>query len=254
MAYLLQQLAISTANTLLFLLIQFCDKPKNVSKLPMWNKPLQTFMIGVTMVASLSLSACNSDKKNTAEDVAATISGDAPASEKATSDSTVAQSDLDGAVTEQGIPVSYDLASWNKGSVKPIQIDALDDINATFGKVVSKDENSLDYASNPATKYRFMTTKSPYLDVIDSQKYLELGWYYANPTDSDEEKQQSKSHAKKAYKVARQLMGDEGGKLLADMLNGQIIKNQTIGSQKIELAKCEFYSCMLILSKAGAST
>ncbi len=220
----------------------------------MWNKFLQTFMIGITMVAGLSLSACDTDKQSTVEEVASTISTDAPASETATANDSTADSDLDGAVTEQGVPVSYDLSTWSKDSVEPIQIDALDSINATFGKVVSTDENSLDYASNLATKYRFMSTKAPYLDVIDSQKYLELGWYYANPTDSAEEKKLSQSHAKKAYKVSRQLMGDEGGKVLSDMLNGQIIKNQTLGGQKVELAKCEFYSCMLILDKSGATT
>ncbi len=218
----------------------------------MWNKPLQTFAIGMTVIAGLSLSACDKDKQNTVEDVATTISADAPASETATvSDSTAAS--LDGAIVDQGTPVSYDLASWNKDSVKSVQIDDLDTIKSTFGKVASTDKNSLDYASNAATKYRFMSTEAPYLDVIDSQKYLELGWYYANPTDSDDEKTVSKDHAKKAYKLSRQLMGEEGGKVLADMLNGQIIKNQTIGGQKIELAKCEFYSCMLILNKSGAT-
>ena len=225
-----------------------------MSKLPMWNNPLQTFMIGITMIAGLSLSACDSDKQSTVEEVASTISTDAPASETANAQHHVADSDLDGAVTDQGVPVSYDLSTWSKDSVEPIQIDALDTINATFGKVVSTDKNSLDYASNAATKYRFMSTKAPYLDVIDSQKYLELGWYYANPTDSAEEKKLSQSHAKKAYKVSRQLMGDEGAKVLSDMLNGQIIKNQTLGGQKVELAKCEFYSCMLILNKSGATT
>ena len=215
----------------------------------MWKTTLQTTIIGTTLAASLALSGCDTDKQSTVEEVASTISTDAPdAQENATP---TADSDLDGAVSEQGVPVTYDLATWSKDSVKPIQIDALDNINATFGKVISTDENSLDYASNPATKYRFMSTKAPYLDEIDSQKYLELGWYYANPTDSDEEKEQSKSHAKKAYQVSRQLMGEEGGKVLADMLNGQIIKNQTIAGQKIELAKCEFYSCMLILSKSA---
>ena len=218
----------------------------------MWNKPLQTFAIGMTVIAGLSLSACDKDKQNTVEDVATTISADAPASETATvSDSTATS--LDGAIVDQGTPVSYDLASWNKDSVKSVQIDDLDTIKSTFGKVASTDKNSLDYASNAATKYRFMSTEAPYLDVIDSQKYLELGWYYANPTDSDDEKTVSKDHAKKAYKLSRQLMGEEGGKVLADMLNGQIIKNQTIGGQKIELAKCEFYSCMLILNKSGAT-
>ncbi len=219
----------------------------------MWKTTLQTTMIGTTLAAGLALSACGTDKPSTVEEVASTISTDAPESQVESATPT-ADSDLDGAVSEQGVPVTYDLATWSKDTVEPVQIDALDSINATFGKVISTDENSLDYASNPATKYRFMTTKAPYLDVIDSQKYLELGWYYANPTDSAEEKEQSKSHAKKAYQVSRQLMGEEGGKVLADMLNGQIIKNQNVGGQKVELAKCEFYSCMLILNKSAAST
>ena len=49
-------------------------------------------------------------------------------------------------------------------------------------------------------------------------------------------------------------MGDEGGQLLSDMLNGQIVKNKVIGGQKIELAKCEFYSCMLVINKSAAQT
>ena len=120
--------------------------------------------------------------------------------------------------------------------------------------MVSTDKNSLDYASNPATKYRFMKTDAPYLDIIDSEKYLELGWYYANPTDSDKEKKLSQNHAKKAHKLARQLMGDEGGTMVADMLNNQITKNKVVGGQKVELAKCEFYSCMLIINKSAAQT
>ena len=97
-----------------------------------------------------------------------------------------------------------------------------------------------------------MNTEAPYLDLIDSEKYLELGWYFANPTDSDKEKELSQGHAKKSYQLARQLMGDEGGKLVADMLNGQIIKNKVIGGQKVELAKCEFYSCMLVINKSAS--
>ena len=87
-----------------------------------------------------------------------------------------------------------------------------------------------------------MKTYAPYLDIIDSEKYLELGWYYANPTDSDKEKELSQDHAKKAYQLSRRLMGDEGGKMVAEMLSNQIIKNRVIGGQKVELAKCEFYS------------
>ncbi|KTF07376.1 hypothetical protein MGSAQ_001128, partial [marine sediment metagenome] len=61
-------------------------------------------------------------------------------------------------------------------------------------------------------------------------------------------------HAKKAYQLSRQLMGDEGGKMVAEMLSNQIIKNRVMGGQKVELAKCEFYSCMLVINKSAAQT
>lgn len=216
----------------------------------MWNNHLSAFLGGLVIAAGLSLSACSNSNQEEVDAQANTESA-TPTTTTDTS-TTKAAADVDGAVTGQGTPVTYEVSKWSKDKVKPVAIDELNKIQSTFGDVVTTDKNSLDYASNPATKYRFMTTDAPYLDVIDSQKYLELGWYYANPTDSDKEKQQSEAHAKKAYTLARQLMGNEGGQVLTDMLNGQIIKNQTIGNQKIELAKCEFYSCMLVLSKAEA--
>ena len=212
-------------------------------------------MVSTMMAVGVSLSACNS---NTESDSAAKEAG-ADNSEQTTAATFKAENpntnaDLDGATAAQGTPVKYDIASWGTAKVTPLSIDELKKIQSAFGKVVSTDENSLDYASNPASKYRFMQDDAPYLDLIDSEKYLELGWYFANPTDSDKEKEISQNHAKKAYQLARQLMGDEGGKLVADMLGGQIAKNKTIGGQKVELAKCEFYSCMLVINKSASQT
>lgn len=213
----------------------------------MWNNPIHSLVVSIMMAAGLSLSACNNAKQDTTEPVASEQNvADVPTKENAPSNG-----DLDGAIAE-GQPVVYDVPSWGTDKVTPLTVEELDGIRKTFGKVVSTDENSLDYASNPASKYRFMKADAPYLDVIDSEKYLEMGWYYANPMDSDTEKAMSKDHAKKSYKLARQLMGDEGGEVMADILGGQIIKNKTVGGQKIELAKCEFYSCMLVLNKSAA--
>ena len=214
----------------------------------MWNNSLQTFAVGIMMAAGVSLSACNGSTEDTNSEVA---SDNTTEQAKPAQASPVPESDLDGATADKGSPVNYDVSSWSSKQVEPVSIQEVDQIKSTFGKVVTTDENSLDYASNPATKYRFMDTDAPYLDLIDSEKYLELGWYYANPTDSDEEKKLSEAHAKKSYQLARQLMGDDGGKVLSDMLSGQIIKNKTTGGQKIELGKCEFYSCMLVLNKSG---
>ncbi|WP_413519179.1 hypothetical protein [Psychrobacter glacincola] len=217
----------------------------------MWNKTLQAFMVSTIMAVGVSLSACDNSKNSevSAEEVSADKQAVAD-----TPKTPASHADLDGATAQEGTPVTYDVASWDSKKVESLTIDQLDAIKSTLGKVVSTDENSLDYASNPASKYRFMNTEAPYLDLIDSEKYLELGWYFANPTDSDKEKSLSQDHAKKAYQLARQLIGDEGGKLVADMLNGQIVKNKVIGGQKVELAKCEFYSCMLIINKSASQS
>ncbi|HCN17416.1 MULTISPECIES: hypothetical protein [Psychrobacter] len=221
----------------------------------MWNNTLQTLLVGTIMAGAVSISGCDSsqgDAQN--QDANAQTSEQTDAADTAVPASTPTKADLDGATAQQGTPVRYDVSAWHTDNVESVNVDDLDSIRSTFGKVISTDENSLDYASNPATKYRFMNTDAPYLDIIDSEKYLELGWYYANPTDSDKEKELSQNHAKKAYKLARQLMGEEGGTLIADMLNGQIVKNKMVGGQKIELAKCEFYSCMLVINKSAAQT
>ncbi|WP_019673169.1 hypothetical protein [Psychrobacter lutiphocae] len=146
-------------------------------------------------------------------------------------------------------PVSYDVRNWQADNKEDLSLDDLNQIKNKFGKVIVTDENSLDYASNSAVKYRFARGDQPYLDIIDSDAYLEIGWYYANPDDSDSEKQISVDHAKKAYQVATALMGDEGGRLVANMLAGQVVKHKTIEEMQVELAKCEFYSCMLVFNK-----
>lgn len=217
----------------------------------MWNHILPTFAIGMTMLAGVSLSACDGSKPDTEQDVAADGSLE-QASSKESEQTPAPNADLDGATVGQGMPVKYNVSAWDQDPIDLLGVDDIDKIKSTFGKVLSTDEKSLDYASNPATKYRFMDTDAPYLDIVDSSKYLELGWYYANPSDSDKEKEVSRNHAKKAYKLGRQLMGEEGGKVMADILAGQIVKNKKVGGQKIELAKCEFYSCMLVLNKSAS--
>ncbi|WP_296402792.1 hypothetical protein [Psychrobacter sp.] len=151
----------------------------------------------------------------------------------------------------EGKPVSYDVHNWKATKAHSMTLENLDALKAEFGNVTVTDKKSLDYASNLAVKYRFMKGDQPYLDIIDSKDYLELGWYFANPNDSDSEKKISVDHAKKVFKVMTGLMGNEGKDLVQNILTGKIIKNQVIDGKKVELAKCEFYSCMIIMNKNG---
>lgn len=151
----------------------------------------------------------------------------------------------------EGKPVSYDIQNWKAAKDQNLTLQDVEGLKQQFGKVTVTDKKSLDYTSNMAVKYRFMEGDQPYLDIIDSQDYVELGWYYANPDDSDSEKKISVDHAKKVYKVMTGLMGEEGSELVKSILSGKIIKNKMVGDKKVELAKCEFYSCMIIMNKNG---
>ncbi len=145
--------------------------------------------------------------------------------------------------------IDYDVNSWSTAQVEPLGIVEVTNNPELISQVVSIDENSLDFASHKATKYRFMANNAPYFDMVNSDNYLEIGWHFANINDSDEVKQTSITHAKKAYKFARQLMGQEGGQVVADMLVGHIIQDKQINGISIAIAKCEFYSCMMVIEK-----
>lgn len=209
-------------------------------------------MIGVS---ALGLTACDKSKDDAADE-SAQISKDGSVEDNSAVEVNTQQqppsidsNSAENTQDEQAVPVSYDVNNWQVGSEDRYELSELKKIQKALGSVVSTDKNSLDYTSNPAIKYRFMNDSQPYLDVIDSQDYLEFGWYYANPTDSDSEKQTSIEHAKSVYKVAHNLMGKEGTSLVGNILTGQVIKNKTVGGKKVELAKCEFYSCMIIFEK-----
>lgn len=216
----------------------------------MRNFAFTTVALAMTLTSSALLLGCDDSKKGVIEEVASDITADAATAVSPEPENQPVAVDVSGEALPAE-PVNYDVSSWSNEAVSPITFNDLDEMKAALGKVVTTDDNSLDYASNIATKYRFMSDDAPYLDLIDSDKYLEIGWYFANPNDSDKEKEISKSHAKHVYTLARKLMGEDGGRSVADILGGQVIKNKVIGGQKIELAKCEFYSCMLILNKAA---
>lgn len=212
-------------------------------------------------MSTLGLAACllatGCSQADQPQNSVETPSEEQPASEQAVADNaTVSKSENQKVTSNTGSktgdkpkPVSYDVESWQASENQDLNLENLDQLKQQFGKVIFTDEKSLDYASNMAVKYRFMEGEQPYLDIIDSDNYLEFGWYYANPNDSDSEKKMSVNHAQKVYKVMTGLMGEEGGELVKNILSKKIVKNTEVGGQMVELAKCEFYSCMIILDK-----
>ncbi len=146
-------------------------------------------------------------------------------------------------------PVDYPFKAWQQQPIVKLSLKDTPALLAVLGTLQSTDPKSLDYAGNIAKKYRFSDEAAPYLELIDSPYYLELGWYYANPTDSDSEKATSVSHARKAYQMAQGLFGNEGSILMRDILGGKIVKDKGMNGKNITLAKCEFFSCQIIVKK-----
>lgn len=230
------------------------------SKSQNFSQPFTTGSM-LSKISAIGLAACLLVTGCTKADQNATpVEGasEEPSSKQALSEndaiaSHAADSRIDSNVQKkpEGKPVSYDVQNWQAAPNQDLSLEDVDTLKRQFGKVTVTDSKSLDYASNIAVKYRFMAGDQPYLDIIDSQDYVELGWYYANPNDSDKEKNMSINHAQKVYQVMTGLMGDEGSELVQDILSGKIIKNKEINGTKVELAKCEFYSCMIVMNKQG---
>ncbi len=157
--------------------------------------------------------------------------------------------------TSNGRPVVYPIDTWRQQSVaKPISLWDSNTLSAQLGEPSSVDARQLDYDSNLATKYSFAKTGAPYFDVLDSTKYMEIQWYFAGSHDSDAIKQMSVQHAKNAFELAQQWLGEEGATVVAAMLDGQTLQNKTYQGTLIALARCQNYHCDLVIKKPKRPT
>lgn len=58
------------------------------------------------------------------------------------------------------------------------------------------------------------------------------------------------NYAGHVYQLARGWLGNrEGAQLVENMLMGQTIRDATINGVGVAMAKCEFFSCILVLKK-----
>ena len=102
----------------------------------MWNNSLQTLLVGTIMAVGVSLSGCDSSKDD-AQNQDADMSEQTVADDALVQDNATPNADLDGATAQQGTQVKYDVAGWGTKNVASLTVDNLDEIKATFGKVMS---------------------------------------------------------------------------------------------------------------------
>lgn len=180
-----------------------------------------------------------------------------PSTEAASRVSEVSDETTTQPATAKAEPINYPFKTWQQTAVKPLKVDNIDAVNqyltAQFGKktnIPSVDKKSLDFSSNLATQYRYTVNTAPFFDIIDSPRYLELGWYYASPNDQAKEKKLAVTYAEYAYQLSRAWLGNhEGAKLIELMLMGDTVSNKTINGVQVAKAQCESFSCILVLKK-----
>ena len=64
----------------------------------------------------------------------------------------------------------------------------------------------------------------------------------------------SVQHAKNAFELAQQWLGEEGATVVAAMLDGQTLQNKTYQGILIALARCQNYHCDLVIKKPKRPT
>lgn len=140
-------------------------------------------------------------------------------------------------------PVRYDVQCWQLQQKLPALSSGI--LIKQIGDTATKD-TGLDIKGQRGDLYRYHAKDEPPIYVIDSEDFFELAWYYATPTDSDEDKQASQKYAKTAYGVATDVLGQSGVQTMTDILTNQSPKDKPA---VLVLAQCQEYMCRLVFDK-----
>lgn len=143
-------------------------------------------------------------------------------------------------------PVVYTPSEWATSEHLPKPFDDSQKLMANLGAVAVR-ETGLDFDGKTADVYRYHSKSEPPLYVVDSDDFFEINWYFASPKDSDKDKAVSVAYAKAVHSIMRQILGDEGTKLMDKLLNQQ----SATAVRGVAYAHCRTYQCQIVLQKAS---
>lgn len=135
--------------------------------------------------------------------------------------------------------------NWQTADKLPSPFADIKPLLANLGVGAMVDE-TLDYQGNPASRYRYHSKAEPPLYVIDSDKFFEIGWYYASAKDNDKDKQTSLAYAQKVYKVFGQVLGQASLPMMTQLLNAHAVD---VPYQGLTSATCQVYECRVVFDK-----
>lgn len=146
-------------------------------------------------------------------------------------------------------PVVYDVEKWASTPRQPMNTKQLLE---TLGTTATQ-EDSLDYYGNHAIKYRFSARHEPPLYASESDRVIEIAWYYAAPKDSEDQKRTSLEYAKRIYSLMGARDGDQGENLVKTILQNPNKPYSTFNTGEritdVIVADCMNYQCRIIFQK-----
>lgn len=235
--------------------------PKSASRLPLKTAlksapraALKSLVLACILVGlSANLTGCDKIKgmMGGADNTQADAQASAPTSGNAANNLT-----KPAVKAEDGL---YPFAKWQALDVPAVAITDTAQLLSAMQAGSQKREAWLDFAGNEATLYS-LSDKTEYINLVDSTNYLELNWFRPDPDDTPESQVVSKDNTKKAYLLARSVLGEGGEALIKAMLAGKGEAEQDIASvegvvdgqingKQVMMARCDYFDCMLVIKK-----
>lgn len=109
---------------------------------------------------------------------------------------------------------------------------------------VAVSDTGLDFYGKPAKVYRYHGPSEAPFYVVDSHDLLEVVWYDAKDSDSEQQKQQSFAYAKRAYGMLAPWLGDSPQRFFVALLN----QKPAPLPKGVHHAQCRHYRCRVVLS------
>lgn len=151
------------------------------------------------------------------------------------------------AIINTQAPLVYPVKDWQ---LTDRQSDDFREVMSIMGQAVAT-EDTLDFYGRKASLYRFSPAhqSTAYAILSPKDQALELVWYYPDKSDDDATKHQAIILAKKAYQALGVAAGQQGGDLVARILQGQQVNHQKLGRLTVATASCQAYRCQVVILK-----
>lgn len=139
--------------------------------------------------------------------------------------------------------VVYDVAHW-----QTLPLSDAKTAKQTLG-VAASVSDALDFEGRKASRFAFSGVGEPVLAWSESERFIELIWYYPSAADSDADKARALDFAQRIYQAMGALAGKDGTAVVEKILDNQSLSQSSLGKYTLKQAHCKHTQCRIILAK-----